>query len=109
MTEREIRNSEENRDELRRVITSGIFRAALGIIITKRRVLETKFEVGNLNGEALQSLRLFNQRLGMEDMILQLHELCTHIPEGPPEDAPSTFGREAEYMKLQELYDAQNL
>lgn len=108
MTESQLRGSSENRDELRKVLSTPILREALTIIITKRRILEREFEVSNLGGDALQSLRLFNQRIGMEGVIIDLHELAT--PESNvPEDPESTFGQEAALRKLQELQDANTI
>jgi hypothetical protein len=107
MTESQFRGSEQDRNRLREILSDSTFRAAFSIIITKRRVMERGFEVANLDGDALQSLRLFNQRIGMEDVLLSLHELTTPqiVQEG---DLPSTFGNEHAYQQLQQLQDANN-
>jgi hypothetical protein len=108
MTEDQFRNSQVHRDELRKVLTHGSLREAISIIINKRRILEAQTEIGNLSGDALQSLRLFNQRLGMEGLILDLHEFCHPIPVGQS-DPVADFGKAEEMRKLNELYDHQNL
>jgi hypothetical protein len=108
MTENQFRETKETRDELRAILSNQIFRDAMGIIITKRRVLEQRFEIGDLKADALQSLRLFNQRLGMETIIVELHELTTP-PSQPAQDLESTFGEEEALRKLRELEDANNL
>lgn len=108
MTESQFRGTQETRDELRQILSNQTFRDALGIIITKRRVLERGFEIGNMNADALQSLRLFNQRIGMEAMIVDLHEMTTPIEEAA-QDVESVFGQEEAFRKLQALQDAANL
>lgn len=107
MTEKQFRDSEQDRNRLREILSDSTFRAAVTIIITKRRVLEKTFEIGNLNGDALQSLRLFNQRIGMEGIILDLHDLTTPIVVHQG-DLPSTYGQDDAFQRLQELQDAAN-
>jgi hypothetical protein len=107
MTEVQFRADESYRNELRDILSNSAFRNAYTIIITKRRVMEQQFEIGNLNGDALQSLRLFNQRLGAESIILELNELTTPLLS-PPEDPVSTFGADEAFQKLNNLIDANN-
>lgn len=105
MTETELRGSHETRSRLRDILSDPIYRDAVSIIITKRRILERGLEVTNIDGSERQSLRLFNQRIGMESLILDLHEMTTAMPE-IPEDPPATFGQEAAYRHLHNLEDA---
>lgn len=102
MTEKQFRESDDDRKELQVVMANPTLRTALSIIINKRRILERGLEIANISGDPLQSLRLFNQRIGMEDLILQLHELTTPEPV-MAQDLPSTYGNEEAYRQLQEI------
>lgn len=107
MTEEVFRGTDQTRKELGEILSHPTFRAAFAIIINKRRVLERSFELTNLDGEERQSLRLFNQRIGMESVLIDLYELTTPQTK-PPQEPQSTFGQEEAFMQLQELQDNMN-
>lgn len=107
MNESQFRSDETARKGLLKCLDNQHYRNALSIVINKRRVLERQFEIDNLNGDERQSLRLFNQRLGMEGLIIDLYEMT--IPMAPPpEEVSSTYGADEAMRRLQELQDAAN-
>lgn len=107
MTEEQFRNDEVARKALLKCLDNPHYRNAMSIVINKRRVLERQFEIANLNGDSLQSLRLFNQRLGMEGLIIDLYEMTIPAPE-QPQEIEATYGADDAMRKLQELQDAMN-
>lgn len=107
MTEEVFRNTEQTRKELTEILSHPTFREAFAIIINKRRVLERLYEVNNLDGTERQSLRLFNQRIGMESILIELYELTTP-PKPTPQEQESSFGQEEALRQLQELQDSMN-
>lgn len=102
MTYEQFRGDQDSRDKLRKVLDGNIFRAALGIIVQRRRVLERGLEVANLGADSLQSLRLFNQRIGMDSLIFDLYELCEPILP-PPQDPEPTWDPQNAHSHLNEL------
>lgn len=102
MTDVQFRSDQDSRDKLRKVLDGNIFRAALGIIVQRRRVFERGLEVQNLGADSLQSLRLFNQRIGMDSLIFDLYELCEPILQ-PPQDPEATWEPDNAHAHLNQL------
>lgn len=98
-----FRNSEPHRKELEEVLNSEIFQTALHILYQKRIVVERATESLALGADAVVSVRMNSQRVGIEGFLAGLKELTQPLPEPIQQEKPAVFGAEAAAAELLKL------
>jgi hypothetical protein len=103
MTPDQFRNDTASRTELFAAINCKAFREAVGILTRLRQANEAKLEVVNcLAGDAIASVRINSQRVGMEGFINDLYALC-EPPVLVPEDDKATYQQDEAASKLEQF------
>lgn len=101
--EEDFRNNKDLRDELDGLLGSDIWKMALHIIYNKRLEVERITESLALGSDAVVSVRMNSQRIGMEGLLAALRELTMPLPPPQQADQQSSFGAFDAARKLSEL------
>lgn len=102
MTEEIFRAHDQNRQQLRAILDSQVFRDAVDAYRTNRNAIEEGLETVALNSAELVSVRLQSQRVGMEAFLRWLDQATNAIPETKPE-MDASYGADAQADKLRQL------